>query len=67
MNYVYILLNQKDYEWEDIVIFDSEEEAIKASIKYPKLRVEIFSKKDNFGFTPTYNYYKQGELILNNQ
>ena len=67
MSYIYVLLNQSDCDWEDMVIYDSKEEAIKASIKYPKMRVEIFSKKDNFGFTPTYNYYQQGELIINKQ
>ena len=45
-----------------MVIFISLEEAIKVSIKYPESRIEIFSKTDKPGYTPTYNYYQNGEL-----
>ena len=65
MDFVYVLLYGD--EWEDSVIFLSKEYAIEASIKYPKNRVEIFSKTDAGGYIPTYTYYKNGELLnLNN-
>ena len=61
MEFIYVLVS-KDSEWEDMVIFLSVEEAIKESIKYPEKRIEIFSKSDKSGYTPTYNYYKNGVL-----
>lgn len=62
MEFVYVLLLGS--EWEDIVILLSREDAINESIKYPNARVEIFSKKNKLEeYTPTYNYYKNGELI----
>ena len=63
MDFVYVLLFGS--EWEDIVILLSKEDAINESIKYPNSRVEIFSKNNTIGYTPTYNYYKNGELIQN--
>ena len=63
MDFVYLFLSGS--EWEDIVVFLSEEDAIKESIKYPKHRVEIFIKTENSGYIPTHNYYKNGELIKN--
>ena len=50
-------------EWEDIIILLSKEDAINESIKYPSARVEIFSKNNTTGYTPTYNYYKNGNLV----
>lgn len=61
MDFIYLLLCGS--EWEDITVLLSKEDAINGSIKYPNARVEIFSKNNNFGYTPTYNYYKNGELI----
>jgi hypothetical protein len=61
MDFIYLLLCGS--EWEDMIILLSEEDAINGSIKYPNSRVEIFSKNNNFGYTPTYNFYKNGELI----
>jgi hypothetical protein len=61
MDFIYLLLCGS--EWEDIIILLSQEDAINGSIKYPNARVEIFSKNNKFGYTPTYNYYKNGELI----
>jgi hypothetical protein len=52
-------------ELEDIIIFISKEEAIKESINHPNHRVEIFTKSNTFGYTPTYNYYQNGELYNN--
>jgi hypothetical protein len=62
MDNIYVLIYGS--EWEDMAIFLSKEDAIKASINhYPKYcRIEIFSKTD-VGYTPTYNYYKNGEYI----
>ena len=63
MEFVYMLLFGIRNEWEDIIILLSKEEAIDASIKYPNSRVEIFSKDITMGYTPTYNYYKNGNLV----
>jgi hypothetical protein len=61
MKFVYLLINSDD--WEDMVIFLTEEEAIQASIKYSNIRIEIFSNNNiDIGYLPTYNYYKNGEL-----
>jgi hypothetical protein len=64
MNYVYLLINGGD--WEDMIIFLTEDEAIQASIKYSKLRIEIFSKNTDIGYSPTYNYYENGKLYKTN-
>jgi hypothetical protein len=63
MDFVYVLLCGSD--WEDMIILLSKEDAINESLKYPDTRVEIFSKNNKSGYTPTYNYYKNGELVLN--
>ena len=63
MEFIYVLLNGS--EWEDIIILLSNEDAINESINYPNSRVEIFSKNNKSGYIPTYNYYKNGELIQN--
>jgi hypothetical protein len=66
MKYIYILL-PNDASYEDIIIIDNETDAISQSIKYPSKRVEIFCQEDNtVGYKPTYNYYKQGFYINNN-
>ncbi len=50
-----------------MVILLSKEDAINESKKYPNARVEIFkiNINDEVGYTPTYNFYKNGELIEN--
>jgi hypothetical protein len=63
MDYIYVFIETND--WEDIVIFLSKEHAINESKKYPKARVEIFKIDREVGYTPTYNFYKNGELINN--
>jgi len=61
MEFVYVMINGS--EWEDIVIYLTEKEAIESSITNPNIRIEIFSKKtDCNGYLPTYNYYKDGKL-----
>ena len=63
MEFIYVFVSD-GCEWEDIVVFLTEENAIKMSIKYPNSRVEVFSKKDDTsGYTPTYNYYQNGEYF----
>ena len=61
MDFVYVLFYGS--EWEDMIILLLKEDAINESIKHPNSRVEIFSKNNKSGYTPTYNYYKNGELI----
>ena len=63
MNFIYIFMNGT--EWEDIIVFLSKEDAIQKSINHPNDRIEIFSKTNTPGYTPTYNYYKNGEFIQN--
>jgi len=65
MDYLYVFIDKND--WEDIVIFLSKEDAKNESKKYPNARVEIFtiSNESSAGYTPTYNYYKNGELVVN--
>jgi len=64
MDFVYVLLYGS--EWENITLLFSNKDAINESKNHPNARVEIFSKdtKIKSGYKPTYNYYKNGELIL---
>ena len=57
--YVFIEIN----DWEDIIIFLSKEDAINESKKYPNARVEIYKIDQEVVYTPTYNFYKNVELI----
>jgi hypothetical protein len=59
--YIYALLHGS--EWEDIILFLTEEDAINASIKYPDSRVEIFHKTE-LGYIASYNFYKNGKHII---
>ena len=61
MDFIYVFIHGS--EWEDMVILLSKEDAINESINHPNARVEIFSKNNTSRYTPTYNYYKKGELI----
>jgi hypothetical protein len=57
-------LNADDFEWEDIIIYTTKEEAIEASLKYPWARLEIFKKREGpSGYQPTYNYYEHGDYV----
>lgn len=58
MEVMYVLL-PNGASWEDITIFSDKNKAIDASVKYPKMRVEIFSDLGN-GYIPTYKYIKNG-------
>lgn len=46
-------------EWEDMILFTSEVEAVEFSKKRPTGRVEIFMKSST-GFTPSYAYIRNG-------
>jgi hypothetical protein len=61
MDFVYVLLYGSD--WEDVIILLSKEDAINESINHPNARVEIFSKNNKLGYTPSFNYYKNGKFI----
>jgi len=61
MNFVYLRCQG---EWDDMVIILKKKDAISESLTYPNIRIEIFAKGKN-GYTPTYNYYKNGKLYIN--
>lgn len=61
MDYMYVLIGGCD--WDDTIIFLSLEDAIQKSINNPESRVEIFSKTNESGYRPTYNYYRNGKYI----
>jgi hypothetical protein len=62
MEFIYVMINSS--EWEDIVIYLSEEEAIGSSITYPNIKIEIFGKNSDYnGYSPIYSYYKDGKLF----
>lgn len=63
MEFIYLLI-VNGAEWEDIIVFLLEKEAIDSSKKNPNARIEIFSKSDN-GYMSTYNYYKDGIYFEN--
>jgi hypothetical protein len=61
MKFIYVMIKSND--WEDIVIYLSEQEAIDSSLTYPNSRIEIFGvSNESNGYSPTYNYYKGGKL-----
>lgn len=62
IDFVYVFL-QDGSEWEDLVLLLSKEDAIQKSIDYKHGRVELFRNSPS-GYIPTYNYYKNGQLIL---
>ena len=65
MDFVYVFLDINN--WEDIIIFLSKEDAINESKKYPNARVEIFKINEEVGYTPTYDFYKNGKFIQNSK
>jgi hypothetical protein len=62
LDYLYVFIDEND--WENIVIFLTKEDAKNESKKYPNARVEIFTVSDKLGYTPTYHFYKNGELVV---
>lgn len=65
--YVYMLVPCfSGVEWEDMIIIVNKEDAITISKKYSKHTVQIYEKKPNMiGYEPMYNYYLNGEFIIN--
>lgn len=56
--YLYLLLCD-GAEWEDVVIYDNKEEAVRVLMSHPshrdRFRIEVFEKKEGtLKFTPTY-------------
>ena len=62
MEFVYVFFYVNN--WEDIIILLTKDDAINESKKYPTARVEIF-RINTVGYTPTYNFYKNGVLVEN--
>ena len=50
-------------EWEDIIVYLTEQEAIDMSKKWPNARVEIFDKSPKGGYRPSYSYFLNGVLV----
>jgi hypothetical protein len=65
--YVYMLIPCfPEVEWEDMIIIVNKEDAITISKKYSIHTVQIYEKKTNMiGFEPMYNYFLNGEFIIN--
>lgn len=61
LEFIYLLL-EDECEWEDIIIYTTEDEAIEASKKYPSSRIEIFKKDENSRYKPNYCYIKDGRF-----
>ena len=51
----------------DIIVehYKNKEDAIAASIKYHKNTIQIFKKKEDNGYEPSYLYYINGKLQSN--
>lgn len=47
------------------IIILTEEEAIRESIRQPNARVDIFSKNDDVGYSPSYNYKNGKKCTIN--
>jgi len=62
MEYIYVFAVD-GAEWEDIIVYLSEEEALESSRNNPNVRLEIFQKLVKGGYHPTYNYYLGGKYI----
>jgi hypothetical protein len=63
MDFIYVFVVD-GAEWEDIIIFLSEEEAMEKSKQYPNTRLEIFEKAAKGGYYPTYKYFLNGVLKM---
>lgn len=64
LKFIYLLL-EDECEWEDIIIYTTEDEAIEASKKYTSSRIEIFKKDENYEnsrYKPNYCYIKDGRF-----
>jgi hypothetical protein len=63
MEYLYVY-TEDGFEWEDLTIVITKEEAIALSRRKPRGRVEIFERKENGRFVPSYNYYQNGRYMV---
>lgn len=64
MKTLYMLVRPNGAEWEDNVLYDSEADAIAASLRYKNATVQIFHKKEGtFSYLPSYDYYENGVLV----
>lgn len=61
--YLYVVCRD-ELEWEDLIIFDNEDEAKGYSINHPQVRIELFKKDITSGYRPTYNYIKNGIIYF---
>jgi hypothetical protein len=59
MNKLYMYLYNGCSEWEDMILFTSEEEAMNYSKENPDGRIEIFIKSVK-GYAPSYAYICNG-------
>ena len=50
-------------EWEDIIVYLTEQEAIDISKKWPNARVEIFDKSPMGGYRPSYTCFVNGVFL----
>ncbi len=64
MEYLYMLTGD-GYEWEDMLLYTTEADAVAASKRYPTRRVEIFKRDEHGTYMPTYNYWCNGEYVKN--
>jgi hypothetical protein len=62
MEYLYMLVGD-GFEWEDMLLYTEETDAITASRRYPTRRVEIFKRDGHGTYSPTYSYWQNGELV----
>jgi hypothetical protein len=62
MEYLY-MLNGDGFEWEDMLLYMTEEHAMSASLRYPHRRVEIFQRDSHGTYSPTYDYWENGKLV----
>jgi hypothetical protein len=61
-NKLFMYVESGRTEWEDMILFTDEEEAIAYSKKKPEGRVEIFVKAQGKGYIPSYAYLRNGFL-----
>ena len=62
MEYLYMLVGD-GFEWEDMLLYTHEADAIVASKRYPHRRVEVFKRDEHGTYSPTYSYWQNGELV----
>ena len=63
MDYIYVFIDDQGIweEDEDIIVFLSKEEALRASKRHPTVRIEVFAQSPKGGYRPTYAYFLDGK------